>query len=280
MSERPGGVNGIGLDCGPLRAGVCRAMRSLAAAVVAFASAASAEGLDRDTLLTDAPAVPAVGTVRLTGAGVATQNTDNGATPTGSSSFTGSIGWTPIANLHGDVGAYFQVGAQGPAARIRYQLLNQFSHGLDLAGGVRFKTVGFHPDEGEVEFLLAAGRRFGRFEVVLNGVFGVETGGQNGKDIEAKAFAGWRFNEAVRAGIDGRLQAEAQDQASTATPIILAGPGGPPTAVGRDYDLTAGPSVAWMATGTIQIQGLVGVAQPKKTNNTSPIGVIYASIDF
>src|SRR2546430_9219835 len=79
-----------------------------AAAVAAFSSAASAEGLDRDTMLTDATAVPAVGTVRLTGAGVATQNTDNGATPTGSSSFTGSIGWTPIANLHGDVGAYFQ----------------------------------------------------------------------------------------------------------------------------------------------------------------------------
>ena len=42
---------------------------------------------------------------------------------------------------------------------------------------MRFKTVGFHPDEGEVEFLLAAGRRFGRFEVVVNGVFGVETFG-------------------------------------------------------------------------------------------------------
>src|SRR2546428_913269 len=213
MSERPGGVNGIGLDCGPLRAGVCRAMRSLAAAVVAFASAASAEGLDRDTLLTDAPAVPAVGTVRLTGAGVATQNTDNGATPTGSSSFTGSIGWTPIANLHGDVGAYFQVGAQGPAARIRYQLLNQFSHGLDLATGIRFKTVGFHPDQGEVEFLLAAGRRFGRFEVVLNGGFGEETGGEEGKDVEAKEFAGWPLREAILAGLDGRPQDEVQDAA-------------------------------------------------------------------
>src|SRR2546428_10960047 len=120
MSERPGGVNGIGLDCGPLRAGVCRAMRSLAAAVVAFASAASAEGLDRDTLLTDAPAGPAVGTVRLTGAGVASQNTENGAAPTGSSSFMGSIGWTPIGHLHGDVGAYLPGGAEGPACRMRY----------------------------------------------------------------------------------------------------------------------------------------------------------------
>jgi hypothetical protein len=246
-------------------------MRSLATVLLAFASAASAEGLDRDTLLTDAPAVPPVGTVRIAGAGVATEKSDSS-----SSSFTGTVGWTPFQNLHGDVGAYFQSGAQGPAARVRYQILNQFAHGLDLAGGVRFKTVGFHPDQGEVEFLLAAGRRFGRFEVVLNGVFGAETGGQNGKDVEAKAFAGWRFNEAVRAGIDGRLQAEVADEAS---PVVT--PGGPPAVASvRDYDLTAGPTVAWMVTRTLQVQGLVGVAQPKKTDKTSPVGVIYASIDF
>jgi hypothetical protein len=264
MSERPVGVNGIGLDLKPACARVCRAMRPLAAVLLALASAASAQSLDRDTLLTDAPAVPAVGTVRVAGAGVATEKSDSS-----SSSFTGSIGWTPIANLHADVGAYFQAGAQGPAARVRYQLLNQFSHGLDLATGVRFKTVGFHPDQGEVEFLLAAGRRFGRFEVVLNGVFGVETGGENGKDIEAKGFAGWRFSEAVRAGIDSRLQAEVSDEAQPATP-----------STGRDYDLTVGPTVAWMVTRAIQVQALFGMAQPKKTDITSPIGVVYASIDF
>ncbi|MGZ6123598.1 MAG: hypothetical protein ACXWLR_01485 [Myxococcales bacterium] len=246
-------------------------MRSLAAVVFAAASAASAQGLDRDTQLTDAPAVPAVGTVRLTGAGVATPNSDNGATPAGSSSFTGSIGWTPIANLHADVGAYFQVGAQGPAARVRYQFLNQASHGLDLSTGIRFKTVGFHPDQGEVEFLVAAGRRFGHFEVVLNGVFGVETGGENGKDLEAKGFAGWRFNESVGAGVDGRLQAEIEDEAQPVTPT---------PAVGRDYDLTVGPAVSWLVTRNIQVQALVGVAQPKKTDKTSPVGVVSASIDF
>ena len=268
MAERPGGVNGIALDFRGGAKGRSRAMRSLAA-VLLTASAAAAQGLDRDTLLTDAPAVPAVGTVRVTGAGVATQNSDNGATPQGSSSFTGSIGWTPIANLHADVGAFFQVGAQGPAARVRYQILNQAAHGLDMATGVRFKTVGFHPDQGEVEFLLAAGRRFGHFELVLNGIFGVETGGENGKDVEAKAFAGWRFNEALRAGIDGRLQAEIEDEATPATP---------PT--GRDYDLAAGPAVSWMVTRTFQVQALVGVAQPKKTEKTSPVGVLSASLDF
>src|SRR5581483_10305419 len=240
-------------------------MRAFAAVLLSAASAASAQGLDRDTLLTDAPAVPSVGTVRATGSGVATEKSDSS-----SASFTGTVAWTPIQNLGADVGAYFQAGAQGPAARVRYQILNQSAHGLDMSGGIRFKTVGFHPDQGEVEFLLAAGRRFGQFEVVLNGVFGVETGGENGKDVEAKAFAGWRFNEAVRAGVDSRLQAEIEDEAAPITPV--------PT--GRDYDLTVGPAVSWLVTRTIQVQALVGMAQPKKTNLTSPVGVVSASIDF
>jgi hypothetical protein len=240
-------------------------MRSLAAIFLFAASAASAQGLDRDTLLTDAPAVPPVGTVRVAGAGVATEKSDSG-----SSSFTGTVGWTPFANFHADVGAYFQSGAQGPAARVRYQLLNQLSHGLDLATGVRFKTVGFHPDEGELEFIVAAGRRFGQFEMVLNGVFGVETGGENGKDVEAKAFAGWRFSPTVRAGIDSRLQAEIEGEAAPLTALVT----------GRDYDLTVGPSVSWMVTPTIQLQALVGMAQPKKTDLTTGIGVLYAGIDF
>jgi hypothetical protein len=238
-------------------------MRSLAAVLLA-ASAASAQGLDRDTLLTDAPAVPPKGTVRLTGSGVATEKSDSA-----SSSLTGTIAWTPIENLSADVGAYFQAGAQGPAARVRFQFLNQLSHGLDLSTGVRFKTVGFNPDQGEVEFIVAAGRRFGRFELVLNGVFGVETGGGNGKDVEAKTFAGWRLTEAIHAGIDGRLQAEVGDEQQQATP-----------AVGRDYDLTVGPAVSWMVTRAIQLQALVGMAQPRKTDITSPIGVVSASFDF
>src|SRR6266446_5805535 len=230
-------------------------MRLPATLLFASASAATAQGLDRDMLLTDAPAVPPVGTVRVSGAGVATDNADNGK--------------TPIANLNGDVGAYFQVGAQGPAARVRYQFLNQFSHGLDMSGGVRFKSVGFHPDKGEVEFLLAAGRRFGHVELVLNGVFGVETGGESGKDVEVKAFGGWRFNEALRAGLDSRIQVEVSDEANPVTP-----------ATGREYDLTAGPAVSWMASRTLQFQALVGVAQPKKTDKTSPVGVLSASFDF
>ena len=245
-------------------------MRWFAAfALVLAARAASAEGLDRDTLLTDAPAVPDKGTVRLTGGVTGTTDAAGVGATQGQANISGSIQWTPLQNLAGDVGAYYQVGRQGPSARIRYQFLNQSAHGLDLSGGVRFKTVGFHPDQGEVEFLVAAGRRFGQFELALNGVFGVETGAKSGKDIEAKGFAGWRFNDAVRAGLDSRFQTEAADEE-----------GAKPAGGGRDYDLTAGPALSWMLTRTLQLQALLGVAQPKKTDITAPVGVISASFDF
>ena len=246
-------------------------MRLTALAVFLLASAAaSAQGLDRDSLLTDAPATPAKGTVRVTGGGTGTASTTDAAgTTSGASGVTGSISYTPFEHVSADVGVYTQVGASGPSARVRYQLFSQAQLGLDLSAGVRFKTVGFHPDAGEVEFLVAAGRRFGNFELVLNGAFGAETNSGGGKDLEAKGFAGYRFSEAVRAGIDSRLQAEVSDQEAAKR---VAGV--------RDYDLTAGPAVSWMITRTIQVQGLFGVAQPKKTNTTAPVGVVSASYDF
>jgi hypothetical protein len=249
-------------------------MRRLALLAVALAaSVARADGIDRDSLLTDAPAVPNQGTVRVTGGATGVSSSAPAGSNTGNSSVSGSIGWTPVQNLGGDVGAYSQVGSSGGvSARVRYQFLSQASSGLDLSGGLRFKTVSWHSsafpaadNHGEVEMLVAAGRRFGKFELVLNGVFGVETGGAGGKDIEAKGFAGYRFSDEVRAGLDSRLQAE--DAGSK-----------PPGS--RDYDLTAGPAVSWLLTKNVQLQALVGVAQPKKTTITSPVGVISASFDF
>ena len=122
-------------------------MRRLALLAFAFAAgAARADGLDRDTLLTDSPAVPNAGTVRVTGGatGSSSDATSTGGN-TGTSGISGSVGWTPIANLSGDVGAYTQIGASGGvSARARYQILSQSSAGLDLSAGVRFKTVSWH----------------------------------------------------------------------------------------------------------------------------------------
>jgi hypothetical protein len=174
---------------------------------------------------------------------------------------------------------YWQVGANGPSARVRYQILAQSISGIDVSAGARFKTVGFHPDQGEVEFLLLAGRRFGNIEFVLNGVFGFETGGKNGKDAEAKAFAGYRFSEDLRTGVDGRIQVDVGEEE---TP-----PPGVPSLTGRDYDLTVGPAVSWIVARNLgqmfhnlQLQALVGVAQPKRSDMTAAVGIVSASIDF
>lgn len=241
-------------------------------AVLLLASAARAEGLDRDTLLTDAPAVPNTGTVRITGGVIGTSDSSGVDNVQGQANLTAGIQWTIFDRFAADVSAYFQVGQQGPAARVRYQILKQWDSGIDLSAGVRFKTVGFHPDQGEVEFLVAAGRRFGQFELILDGVIGFETAEGGGKDGEVKAFAGWRFNDSLSAGIDGRIQVELADDDEDAAPVG--------SVATRDYDLTVGPALSWMVTRTLQVQLLAGLAQPKKTNITAPIAVVQASIDF
>jgi hypothetical protein len=245
----------------------------LTAAVVGAAEVRAA-GIDRDGLLSEAPATPDKGTVRVTAGGMGQATTDSGVQ--GNSNVSGSILWAPFQNFAADVGVYMQPGTSGqsgPSARVRYQFLSQDRFGIDLAGGLRFKTNSFyHPGKdgsGEAEFLLAAGRRFGQVELVLNGVFGVETGGGNGKDFEVKGFAGWRFNEQLRAGVDSRLQAEVGDDEASTTPKL-----------GRDFDFTAGPAVSWMVTRQIQLQALVGMIMPKGTNVTSPVGILAASFDF
>ena len=251
----------------------------LAAVVCSAALGARAQGIDRDSLLSEAPAVPRKGTVRVSG--ITTGTSDQGGVngTQGQANVAGSVMWTPVENLAGDVGMYWQVGANGPSARLRYQILSQARSGVDVSAGVRFKTVGFHPDQGEVEFLLLAGRRIGNIELVLNGVFGVETGGENGKDAEAKGFAGYRFSDDLRTGLDGRIQVEVGEEENPA-------PGEPPK-TGRDYDLTVGPAVSWIVARNLssmfhnlQIQGLVGVAQPKRTDITAAVGIVSASIDF
>src|SRR5258708_2910082 len=161
-------------------------MRHLTLFALGFAaSAANAQGLDRDTLLTDAPAVAPKGTVRVTGGAMGTTDSAGVGATQGQANISGSIQGSPLQNFSGDVGAYFQVGAQGPTGRVR-------------------------------------------------------------------------------------IQVEAGDSENAAAK--------PPGV--RDYDLTSGPAVSWMVTRTFQVQALVGVAQPKKTAITAPVGVVSASVDF
>jgi len=224
--------------------------KSLAAAafVSSFLSGpALAAGLDRDGLLTEAPATPSAGNVRITGGGTGQ------VVGSAEGTVSATVMWTPIEHLAGDVGGYFQSeGTFGPSARVRYQLLNQGSHGLDLAVGARYKWLGFtiNPNvgghRGEMEFLVAAGRKFGPLDVALNGVVGFEVG-EDGKDAELKGLVGYNVWDGLRLGVDTRVQAEFQDPSGVKVPNFT-----------NDVSLIGGPSVSWLVTPKVEVQALVG----------------------
>ncbi|HVE86844.1 MAG TPA: hypothetical protein VND93_28505 [Myxococcales bacterium] len=220
---------------------------------------ALAAGLDRDGLVSEAPATPDTGVVRISGGGGGEVAT------TASGTVNASVMWAPIEHLAGDVSGYLQSDSRfGPSARLRYQLLNQASHGLDLALGLRFKFIGFtlDPNYGggpsELEFLVAAGRKFGPVDVVLNAVTGTELGGAPGKDSELKAYVGYNLMDTLRLGVDSRVQAE------------WVGPGGIKTPdFTNDVALVAGPTVSWLVTPKVQFQALAGALKGRG----NPVGV-------
>jgi hypothetical protein len=239
---------------------------------LAISAAAQAAGLDRDTLLTEAPAVPNAGTVRLTGgaSGQPSGAADGGST----GGIIGNVMWAPIDRVAGDVGLYLQGPDGGPTVRLRVQLLKQADVGLDLAMGARFKEFGFFKKEsatpnGEFEYLLAAGKSFGRFDAMLNAVIGFEAGGP-GSDIEGKSFLGYRFLPNLRAGIDGRVQAEYKDENGTKKPDFT-----------NDVNLDLGPAVSWLLLqDRLQLQAVAGVSKPRGVASPQPSGLLAASIDF
>jgi hypothetical protein len=245
---------------------------ALAACVAALPLAARATSLDRDTLLTEAAATPQAGTVRITGTA---NGQPSGAADSGSTGgLAGSILWAPLDRVAGDVGLYLQGPDTGPTVRVRFQILKQSDVGLDLAVGARFKEFGFFKKEdatpnGEFEFLLAAGKSFGLFDAMINGVIGFEAGGP-GSDIEGKAFFGYRLLPELRLGVDGRLQAEYKDENGTKKPDWA-----------NDCDLFTGPAVSWLLLhDKLQLQALIGAAKPKGAASVSPGGLLAASFDF
>jgi hypothetical protein len=250
---------------------------ALLACLLGAAAPVHAEGIDRDPLLAEAPAVPDKGTVRVSGAAYG-----QGSDASNTGGITASIQWTPIDRLAGDVGLYLQgqgagVNADnGPQARLRFQLLKQRDAGLDLSLGVRFKKIGFYKSpndgepDGEVELLLLGGRRFGPLDLIVNYVYGSEIGGP-GKDMEGKAFVGFSATEALRLGVDGRLQAEYKDENGYKTPH------------GADMDFILGPAASLLLMqNKLQLQLLLGASKPKgiEWSSTTVGGLLAASYDL
>jgi hypothetical protein len=248
---------------------------ALAALVVGAlaSSSANASGLDRDSLLTESPAGPKAGTVRVS-AGANGQPT--GAGDSGSTGgISGNVLWAPISRVAADVGLYAQGADSGPTIRLRIQILKQEDLGLDLCIGARFKEFGFFKKEGggapngEFEYLLAVGHSFGPIDAMLDAVVGFEAGGP-GSDIEGKAFVGYHLTRTLRVGADARVQGEYKNENGYKKPDLT-----------NDVDLIAGPAASWLVLNDkLQLQALVGVAKPKGAANASPGGLLALAFDF
>lgn len=231
--------------------------------VLAFALAATAHAdAARDTLLVDAAAVPQAGTVRLSAGG--------GASGMGGVDSTQSLGaavlYAFLPDLAVGFSGYSSGGSFTPSASLRYQLLNQDAHGVNLAALLRYKSVGLVPSAAEVEASLNVGRSFGRFDLMADGVFGKGLRGDTGADVEGKLSAGWNATSSLRLGADARLQAEVSDSEEVKP-------------AGRDFDLLAGPTASVLIQ-RVQLQALAGVAAPKGSVRVGPAALALASIDF
>jgi hypothetical protein len=231
-----------------------------------FGGAASAQMMDVDGLLTDAAAVPHAGTVRLFGSGGGQSSSADGGGAVGS--VAGSLLWVPFQNIGGDLGAYYQTGRSGPAARVRYQVLDQEWAGVDLALGARYKSEGFSEfGHGEVEGIVALGRSFGRFDLVLNLVYGAEIG-DPGMDAEVKSLLGWRFSDNFRLGAELRIQTEIHDEDGWKAPAMVT------------TDLIGGPSALWRVARPLSLQILTGVSKPAGSTSAGFIALVGLSIDL
>jgi hypothetical protein len=219
-------------------------------------------GLDRDAVLAEAPATPEAGTVRVAGGG----NASWVGGPAGGVS--GTVMWAIFTHFAADLGVYWQDGELGPAVRVRYQFLNQGAHGVDMAAGVRYKSVGLDPRNGELEVLVAAGRRFGALEAMLDLVGGTELGGP-GLDVELKGLVGYRVTETLRVGVDLRAQAEVRDETGFKQPDF-----------GADVAAVGGAAVSWMPVPALQLQLLLGATKPRGSLTAGPTGQLFATFDF
>lgn len=134
-----------------------------------------------------------------------------------------------------------------PTVGARVQALSQHDHGLDLSIGLFYKPEGFTEGEGEVEAVVALGRRFGRFGLIGNVAYGQDPEARE-RDGEARIAALYTLGSRVELGLDSRLRF---DLGTEEDKLEEEG--------GAEYDLLAGPLVS-VALGSVALGAQTGVS--------------------
>jgi hypothetical protein len=130
-----------------------------------------------------------------------------------------------------------------PSVGARVQLLRQERYGVDCSLSSSFKTEGFDEMEGEIETILAVGRRIGRYYLLGNLAYGQDPEG-NERDGELR-FSVLRQQGRAVLGLEARGRSAIGPQHA------------PNSAVEPRVDLVSGP-IAMVSLGSLVLFAEVG----------------------
>jgi hypothetical protein len=132
-----------------------------------------------------------------------------------------------------------------PHVGMRVRILSQEKSGIDLAAALFYRLERFTADEGLVQGVLAAGRRFGPLNLLMHAAYGQDP---EGDDREGEvALAGLvEASSAVQVGIENHIRFDLFSD-------------DPKRQMRNDseYDLTVGPLAQW-SLGPLALLGQVG----------------------
>jgi hypothetical protein len=134
-----------------------------------------------------------------------------------------------------------------PSIGLRLQALSQERQGIDLGVGAFYRPEGFTEAEGEVELVLAFGRRFGRFATFANLVYGQDPEGAE-RDGEVRLGALYAASSLLQAGLDARLRLD-----------LGSSDGKRRAEGGAEYDLVFGPTASY-ALGPVAVIAQAGMS--------------------
>lgn len=154
-----------------------------------------------------------------------------------------------------------------PTFGLRAQALKQEDAGLDLGAGVYYRPEGFTEGEGEIELVIAVGRRFGRLGTFANLVYGQDPEAAE-RDGEIRLGALYELTAGFQAGFDARLRADLGSEEGKRR-----------AEGGAEYDLVFGPTASY-AIGPIAViaQGGMSVfgTEPAKPGGVVLLGMAGA----
>ncbi len=148
-----------------------------------------------------------------------------------------------------------------PTIGARLQVLSQHSQGVDGAVSVFYRAEGFDEPEGEIETVMAFGRRFGNTAVTANLAYGQDFDG-NERDGELRLAALGRLANRLQLGLDGRWRFDLGSQTAKLQASNEA-----------TYDIDAGP-VAALALGPIALVAHAGASVVRRVGRDAAFGLI------